>query len=54
MLTVQDVANIFRVTRKAVYQWINAGKIKAIRIGGVIRITEEEVERIKRGESEKQ
>ena len=49
MLTVQQVADMFHVTRKTVYQWINAGRIRVIRIGGVLRVEQSEVDRIKSG-----
>lgn len=50
MYTIQEVADMFRVTRKTIYQWINAGKLKVIRIERTIRIEQSEVDRIKRGE----
>lgn len=53
MFTIQEVADMFHVTRKTVYNWINAGRIKVIRIGGVLRIQKSEVERIQRGDVEK-
>ena len=52
MLTIQEFADLFHVTRKTVYNWINAGRIRVIRVGVVIRIEESEVERIKRGGAE--
>lgn len=53
MFTIQEVADMFHVTRKTVYNWINAGRIKVIRIGGVLRIQKSEVERIQHGDVEK-
>ena len=50
MLTIQQVADDFHVTRKTVYNWIQAGRISVIRIGGVLRVEQSEVDRIKRGE----
>ncbi len=50
MYTPIEVAKIFKVTRKTIYNWIESGKIKPIKIGNVIRIPKEEVERILRGE----
>jgi len=50
MLTIQQVADIFHVTRKTVYNWILAGKLQVIRIGGTIRVEQTEVDRIKKGE----
>jgi excisionase family DNA binding protein len=54
MFTIQEVADMFHVTRKTVYNWINAGRVRIIRIGGVLRIEQSEVDRIKRGEINKQ
>ena len=48
--TIQEVADMFRVTRKTIYQWINSGKLKVIRIERTIRIEQSEVDRIKKGE----
>lgn len=50
MYTVIEVATIFKVTRKTVYNWIDKGEIKAVKVGRGLRISEEEVERLKRGE----
>lgn len=52
MLTIQEFADLFHVARKTVYNWINAGRIRVVRVGVVIRIEESEVERIKRGGAE--
>ena len=49
MFTIQEVADIFHVTRKTVYNWINAGRMKVIRVGGILRVQKSEVERIKNG-----
>ena len=49
MLTVKEFADIFHVTKKTVYSWINAGRINVIRIDTTIRIEQSEVDRIKRG-----
>ena len=48
--TILEVAALFRVNRKTIYQWINSGKLKVIRIERTIRIEQSEVDRIKRGE----
>lgn len=36
--TVKEVAEHFRVSRQSVYDWINDGRLKAIKIGERIRI----------------
>ena len=41
MLTIEDIATRLRVTDRTVRRWIDDGKLKALKIGGVVRITEE-------------
>lgn len=48
--TVKQVADIFGFTRQTVLYWIKSGKIKAIKPNKDFRISEEEIERLKRGE----
>jgi excisionase family DNA binding protein len=50
LLTVEEVAKEFHVTKQTVYNWINAGRIRVVRLFGLLRIEQSEVERIKRGE----
>lgn len=44
-LTVAEVADMLRVSNMTVYRLVNAGAMKAVRIGKSYRITEEEVDR---------
>lgn len=50
MLKVTDVAKELNVTRQTIVNWIKSGYIKAVKIGTVYRIEEEEVERLKKGD----
>lgn len=50
MYTIKEVAEALNFTERAVRQWIIDGKIKAVKIMSQWRISEEEVERLKRGE----
>lgn len=50
MYTVKEVAAIFKCHVETVKRQIYAGKIKAIKFGKEWRISDEEVERLKRGE----
>ena len=50
MKTINEVAEIFGVCRNTVRNWTERGLIKAVKIGGSVRIPDEEVERVKRGE----
>ena len=49
MLTIQEFADEFRVTRRTVFNWINAGRVNVVRVGSTVRIAQSEVDRIKRG-----
>ncbi len=40
LLTVPDVAKRYGVTRAAVYNWINDGKLRAVKVGTLTRIPE--------------
>jgi excisionase family DNA binding protein len=44
-LTVAEVADMLRVSNMTVYRLVNAGAMKAVRIGKSYRITEAEVDR---------
>jgi len=43
MLTVNEVAERLKVHPQSVYRWIYSGKLNALKIGGVLRIKEEEL-----------
>ena len=49
MYSVNQVAEILSVHRKTIINWIEAGRINAVKIGWIWRIPEEEVEKIKQG-----
>ena len=40
LLTVPDVAKRYGVTRAAVYNWINEGKLRAVKVGTLTRVPE--------------
>lgn len=50
MKTIKEVAKIFGVHWQTVRNWIKSGKIKAIQVQKTIRIPDEEIERLKKGE----
>lgn len=50
MKTICEVAELFGVHWQTVRNWIKEGKIKAIKIERTVRIPDEEIERLKRGE----
>jgi len=48
--TIYEVAEIFGVHWQTVRNWIREGRIKAVKIGKSVRISIEEIERLKKGE----
>ena len=47
LLTLQETADLFRVTSRTIRRWIKNGKINQIKFGRTIRISQEEINRIK-------
>jgi len=48
MLTLNDVAEDLRITRRTLYRWIEQGKFKvAVKIDGIWRVDEEDFRRFK-------
>lgn len=50
MKTIKETAKIFGVHWQTVRNWIRDGKIKAVKIERTVRIPDEEIEHLKRGE----
>lgn len=46
--TLQDLAEALKVTRRTIYNYLKAGKIKTTKCGRFYRISEEEYKRILR------
>ncbi len=46
--TPNEVAARFKVTRQAVYKWIEQGKLEAVRIEKAVRIPRESIEKLVR------
>jgi excisionase family DNA binding protein len=46
--TPEELAAMLKVTRQAVYNWIQQGQMERVRIGRTVRIPSEEVERLLR------
>ncbi len=44
-LTVAEVAEMLRVSNMTVYRLINAGQLRAVRVGKSYRLTEDDVDR---------
>ena len=44
-LTVQEVADLMRVSSMTVYRLIKAGELGAVRVGRSYRVTEDDVDR---------
>lgn len=43
MLSVKEIAKKFGVHEQTVYRWIYNGKLKAIKVGGSLRVTKEQL-----------
>ena len=52
MYKLKDVAHILNVHYNTVYRLVQSGKIKAILVGKVWRVPEEEIQRLKKGEEQ--
>ncbi len=46
--TPDELAAMLKVTRQAVYNWIQEGRMESVRIGRTVRIPGDEVERLLR------
>ena len=46
--TPDELAALLKVTRQAIYNWVQQGRMEAVRIGRTVRIPGEEVERLLR------
>ena len=44
--TVEEVAKLFKVSKRTIYNWIYLKKLKVIKVGREYRIKKQEVERI--------
>lgn len=47
MKTIKEIAEDMKVSKRTVWRWIEDGKLKAIKKGLVVRITDEEYKRFK-------
>jgi len=45
IFTVREVADRLRVTEQVVYKWLQAGKLKGIKVGRHWRVRESDLER---------
>ena len=48
MLTVEQLAEALNVHKITIFRYLKSGRIRGVKIGNVWRISEEEVNRIKR------
>ncbi|MFI3214414.1 MAG: helix-turn-helix domain-containing protein [Eubacteriales bacterium] len=50
MKTIKEFADFMSVSEPTVKRWIKRKELNVVRIGGTVRISEEEIERLKKGE----
>lgn len=43
-LTMQEVMNYLKVSRTAIYSWLNEGKLKAYKVGRSVRFKKSDIE----------
>ena len=48
--SVTQIAKKYSVSREAVHQWIKSGKLKAVQVGKLYRISETEIKKFIKGE----
>lgn len=48
MKSVYEVAKIFGVHFQTVRKWIYSGKMKAVKVGRIVRVDDSEIERFKK------
>ena len=46
--TPEELAAMLKVTRQAIYNWVQQGRMEAVRIGRTVRIPSDDVERVLR------
>jgi excisionase family DNA binding protein len=46
LMTVVDVAKLVRCSTLTVYRWERAGRLRGIRVGGLLRFKHEDVQRL--------
>lgn len=46
LYTLQEIADTLRVSRQTIYNYLTAGKIKAVKMGKEYRVDEKEFKRI--------
>lgn len=54
LYTPEEVAVNLKVSRKTIYNWIQEGRLRAVKIGHFWRISESELNRLLKGEEQKQ
>lgn len=50
MKTIKETAEYFNVSEMTIRRWIESGKLNAVKIVGIIRIEDSEIERLKKGD----
>jgi len=48
--TIQETADLLKVSRDTIYKWIKAEKISAVKFEGIVRVTESQILSIMKGE----
>jgi len=51
MYTVKEIAKELRVTERTVRRWVHDGKLKALKVQGILRVEPQEYQRFLRDET---
>ena len=46
LMTVDEVAEIFRVSKASVYRWVERGLLPAVKVGRIVRFNGQDVEQL--------
>jgi excisionase family DNA binding protein len=50
MLKLKDIRKMFNISKPTLHSWIKIGKLKAVKIGGLYFVKEEDVKKLIDGE----
>lgn len=42
--TIEEIAELLRVTKNTVYRWTYAGKLKSQKVGGTVRVSQDDLD----------
>ena len=49
LMTIKEFCEYFKISRPTFYEWKRTGKVNVLKIGKLVRIKKEELDKIKKG-----